>query len=291
MVDTRRLEKFMNLGEPAGPEGQSRGAPNAPRNSLALSGHRDMRRSGQDRAAIAHRRSNIDDNWTALSDHSRDPDPEVQIRQFNLMARSTDIIARFDVLRTQLVQTFRNRKLVSLGVSAPRAGAGTSFVTAGLLASMARRADLRVIGLDLNLRRPGLHRYFEIAPQVPVLDLLSGRVGPDTALQRLTDTVALAVGQPVAEMALNTQFSADDLAVTVADLHDGYAPDLIICDLPPMLDGDMALAICGHLDAMLLVADSQRNSSAEMAESERLLTGQAEFLGVVLNNYTGRELV
>ncbi len=291
MVDTRRLEKFMKLGEPSGTEPTEDARSIAPRKMLALSGHRELRQSEQSRVNVIHRRASIDDNWNALSDYAPDFSPDAHVRQFNLMARDAEITARFDVLRTQLVQSFRSRNLTSLGISAPRAGSGTSFVTAALIASLARRGDLRVIGLDLNLRAPGLHQFFEVAPQRPVLDLLSGMAGPETVLQRVTDTVAVAFGQAVPDLTLSTQFSADDLAVTLADLHESYAPDLIVCDLPPMLGGDLTLAMCTHLDAMLLIADSRRNSTAEMAECERLLTGQTEFLGIVLNNYSGGELV
>lgn len=282
MVDTRRLEKLMSLAEPgAAAEALS------PRRSLALSGHREMRRSGQGKVRSVQRQAQVEANWAGLPRCAPEPTPDKGMRQFNTLARNSDVISRFDILRTQLVQSFRNRGFTSLGISAPAPGVGATFAAAGLIASLARRGDLRVIGLDLNLRAPALHRFFEVAPAGSMLDFLNGETPFDAHLRRLTDTVALALGQPVSDMEVSTNFSADDLSATLGEIMDRYAPDILICDLPPLLKGDTALATCSHLDAVLLVADSRRTRAEEVMACERLLSGQTEFLGVILNNYSG----
>lgn len=287
MVDTRRLEKLMSLTDSSAKADRSVDDINQPRRSLALSGHRDMRRAGQGKARNVQRQAMVDANWADLDRCVSEPTADKRSRQFNVMARNADVISRFDILRTQLVQSFRSRGLTSLGISAPADGVGTSFAAAGLIASLARRGDLRVIGLDLNLRAPALHRYFEVAPAGSMLDFLNGETPPEVHLQRLTDTVALGLGQPVSDMVLSTGFSADDLFATLSETVDRYAPDMIVCDLPPLLRGDTALSICSHLDGVLLVADSQRTRAEDITACERLLTGQTEFLGVILNNYSG----
>lgn len=287
MVDTRRLEKLMSLND-TGPKADRLSEDGGlPRRSLALSGHRDMRRAGQGKARNVQRQAMVDTNWSELGACASAPSSDKKSRQFNVLARDADVISRFDILRTQLVQSFRSRGLTSLGISAPADGVGTSFAAAGLIASLARRGDLRVIGLDLNLRAPALHRYFEVAPAGSMLDFLNGATRPEAYLQRLTDTVALGLGQPVSDMALCTGFLADDFFATLGEILDRYAPDMIVCDLPPLLRGDAALSVCAHLDSVLLVADSQRTRAEEIAACERLLTGQTEFLGVILNNYSG----
>ncbi len=289
MVDTRRLEKLMSLTEPGNADDRPSHGQLQQRRSLALSGHRDMRRAGQGKTRNAQRQAAVDSNWSALSPCKPATSTDKATRQFNALARSADVISRFDILRTQLVQSYRTRSLTSLGVSAPGTGAGVSFAAAGLIASLARRGDIRVVGLDLNLKTPALHSYFEVAPVGSLLDLLNGQASPEEHLQRLTDTVALGLGQPVSEMDLSTGFSADDLSATLHDIVDHYAPDMIICDLPPLLKGDLALSACSHLDGVLLVANSRATRAQDIAACERLLAGQTEFLGVILNNYSGGE--
>jgi len=287
MVDTRRLEKLMSLTDPGAKAERSADDISQPRRSLALSGHRDMRRAGQGKARSVQRQAMVDANWVELDHCVSEPNSDKKSRRFNELARNAGVISRFDILRTQLVQNFRSRGLTSLGISAPAEGVGTSFVAAGLIASLARRGDLRVIGLDLNLRAPALHRYFEVAPAGSMLDFLNGETPPQAYLQRLTDTVALGLGQPVSDMMVSAGFPADDLFTTLSEIVDRYAPDMIVCDLPPLLRGDAALSICSHLDSVLLVADSQRTRAEDVTACERLLAGQTEFLGVILNNYSG----
>lgn len=286
MVDTRRLEKLMSPA-PTPATGEGTGA----RRSLALSGHRELRQAGQTRGRSVQRQSAVDANWQALPRCVADAGHDRKTRQLNALARNADVISRFDLLRTQLFQTFRQRNLVSLGISAPVAGAGTSFAAAGLISALARRGDLRVIGLDLNLRAPALHRYFEVTPGAGIPDLLSGDAAPEACLHRLTDSVALGFGQSGVDMPISAGFSADDLRETLAEMTERYAPDMIVCDLPPMLQGDMALSMFSQLDAAILIADSRKTRAEEMIASERLLSGQTEFLGVILNNYSGSEQI
>jgi len=286
MVDTRRLEKLMSLAPPA-PAGE--GA--LVRRSLALSGHRELRRAGQTRGRSAQRQSVIDANWEALPRCMPDHGHDRKARQLNALARNVDVISRFDLLRTQLVQSFRQRNLVSLGISAPVAGAGASFAAAGLISALARRGDLRVLGLDLNLHAPALQRYFEVMPGASVRDVLQGDAAPEACLHRLTEMVALGFGHVGSDMLGSGGFSADDLGEMLVEMTDSYAPDMIICDLPPLLQGDLAFSMCSQLDAVLLVADSRNTRAEEVAACERLLNGQTEFLGVILNNYSGSEQV
>ena len=289
MVDTRRLEKLMSSAEPATAGDRTGREPVQGRRALALSGHREMRRAGQGRARSAQRQAVIDANWEALARCQPEAATDKAMQQFNAMALKSDIVSRFDLLRTQLVQRFRNRDMVTLGITGPNSGTGASFAAAGLVAALARRGDLRVIGMDLNLRAPALHRYFEIASDQPVQDLLCGDVPPQAHLRRLAATVALAPG--VAVPGEPTSVVTEELITTFAELSDAYAPDLIICDLPPLLQGDTALEICSHLDAVLITADSRRTRADEVIACERLLSGQTEFLGVILNNYTGADPV
>ncbi|MGY6548151.1 MAG: hypothetical protein ACXIU7_03980 [Roseinatronobacter sp.] len=290
MVDTRRLEKLMQGARAPDPQ-DARDMPPS-RGALALSGHRDTRDNTRARGPSGPDLSHIEGRWNALEPCRPDPEFPRKTSAFTKLARRTEVMSRFDLLRTQLVTRFRDRLPVSLGLSAPSRDVGVSFTVAGLVASFARRGDLRVIALDLNPVHPALHTYFEFLPnETSILDLLQGNVGSGAALTRLTDKVALGLGRPVAPDYLSAGFSAKDVKATLAEITDRYAPDLLICDLPPMLDGDFALTAATNLDTMLLVAHGKRTRSEDMLACERLLAGQTEFLGVVLNSYTGTERI
>ncbi len=290
MVDTRRLEKLIRLSEtdPITTRAEREVTATGQR-ALALSGHREMRRAGRGHARSAQREAVIDANWDALSRCVPDPAPERAMHQFNAQVRKSDVVERFDMLRAQLVQRFRSRKLVSLGIAGPTSGNGATFASAGLLASLARRGDQRVIGLDLNLRHATLQKYFEVLSDHTISDFISGEIPALSFLQRVTGTVALGLSQPSEDTGFSPGFSSQDIAQTLGELTTEFAPDMIICDLPPLLQGDTALEICVHLDAVLIVADARRTRADEVLACERLLAGQTEFLGVILNHYTGSE--
>ncbi len=276
MVNTTRLEGLLGTA-PRGDAGRG-----AARNALALSGRRDQRQGPGARPPSPRREGEIAQNWADLAGYSRGAQPGARLRQFNAAARDPAVTARFDVLRTQLVQTFAARGLRSLAVTSPHGGSGSSFVVAGLLASLARRNDTRAIGLDLNAARPALHHYFEIAAPGPLGPLIAGDVAPASHLVRLTGMVALGLATPDTGPAP----SPDGLRGTLAELVADYAPALIVCDLPPLLEGDAAMALLPQLDATLLVADATRTGAADMSACERLFDGKTEFLGAVLNNDT-----
>lgn len=289
LVDTRRLEKLVSKADASDPRApQSRAPAVTGQRALALSGHRDMRRAGTGAGRSVQRDAAIAAHWDALARCVPDPAPDKAMRQFNAQVRKSDVMARFDLLRAQLSQQFRDRKLVSLGIAGPSGADGASFAVAGLLAAFARRMEQRVIGLDLDQHNASLHRFFEVKADHGISDLISGAVPPEAYLQRLTTTVALGLGR-AADAGSAAGFRSQDIATCLTELSHAYAPDMIICDLPPLLQGDACLEICDHLDAVLVVANGRRTAAEDVLACERLLTGRTAFLGVILNHYTGRE--
>lgn len=287
MVDTTRLEKL--LGRAPDPVAKRPGSASVPATrSMALSGHRDMRREGAARALSPQRLAQVEAQWDSLPGFRRNPKPDATISQFNKQARAPEIIAMFDVLRTQLAQTFAERRVRTLAITAPLGGCGTSFVTAGLLASFARRNEQRVLALDLNLAAPALHRYFELETPGPMDRLISGAASPHEHLVKITSRVAVGLGAASTTPDLLTQsISAHELAEMLDELTVEFAPELVICDLPPLLEGDAAMTILPQMGATLLVADSTSTTAAEITQCERLLAEKSDFLGVILNQTTG----
>lgn len=287
MVDTTRLEKLLGRApDPATKRAAGASAPAA--RSLAISGHRDMRRDGSARALSPQRRAQVEEQWLSLNSFQKATRPNPGIRQFNAQARAPDIVALFDVLRTQLAQTFSTRSSRTLAITSPKGGCGTSFVTAGLLASFARRNEQRVLGLDLNVATPALHTFFELQSPGPMDRLISGQASPQDHLVKITSQVAVGLGDATDDATpFGAAISAPELAETLQELVTSLAPELIICDLPPLLDGDAAMTILPQMGATLLVADSNATTAADITHCERLLAEKSDFLGVILNQNIG----
>lgn len=66
-------------------------------------------------------------------------------------------------------------------------------------------------------------------------------------------------------------------------LHHRHPSEISVLDTAPLLGADAALASLPLADALLLVADGQKGTAADMAEAERLLVGMPPVMGIVLN--------
>lgn len=284
IVNTQRLEQLLtDQDEDLGSTRLPMAIPQ--RRNLAVSGGRDVRRVVSGRGLSVRNLALIEAAWANLDPLVRDPKPDARLKQFNALARDPKVGSLFDVLRAQLVQAFQKRNLRVLGVTSPVAGAGASYTTAGLLASFARRKDARVVGLDLNLSNPSLHRFFEVLAPGPIAAMIDGDVPVESHLQRATVNLALGLSNAVPHdpgAVLDAAIFADFMS----DMVQFLAPDLVICDLPPLLSGDGALSLLPSVDAVLVVADARSTRPAQIAQCERILQDQAEFLGVVLNHDT-----
>lgn len=274
MVNTRRLEQLLGTAPSSGRIPASGGG-NARR--LAISGARDLRQTG---VVSARPNPARDAAWASMDPVTPNSAVPAATAEFNRAARNPEIIAQFDLLRTQLEFTLQKRGLRSLGITAPHHGAGTSFVLASLAASFARRREKRLIALDLDLAAPSLHDYFQIVAEGPISDMIDGKVPVESHLRILGDGIAIGCNSEPTRHAVSPSVFRE----MMEDMTQFLVPDIILCDLPPLMDGDSALALLPGIDAVLVVADASRTRAAQIEACERALTDQSSFLGVILNN-------
>lgn len=284
MVNTRKLEQLLKRSGPARPSGKGQPDTAPLRRGLALSGGPALRNDVTTQTNEPQIVPWNDAAWDDLAPVTPDTGVDKATRAFNQHARDPAVTTLFDVLRTQLVQTFRKRGHRCLGIAAPHSDTGASFVTAGLLASFARRTELHVVGLDVNFTDPGLHRYFEAAPDGPILPAIRGEIPIESHLRRANAALALGFNKPATGPdQQNATFPAEDFTDFMHDILGFIAPDFIVCDMPPLLEGDTAMNLLAGIDAVLVVSDSHKTTADDIAACERVLHDQAEFLGVVMN--------
>lgn len=99
---------------------------------------------------------------------------------------------------------------------------------------------------------------------------------------RASDSLALALNtmpNPDASEQLHDQVSA----AVLEDMEEALLPDVVLYDLPPMLEYDDAAAFLPNVDGVLLVADGTQTTRRHIEQCERIIDGQSQLLGVVLN--------
>jgi Mrp family chromosome partitioning ATPase len=188
----------------------------------------------------------------------------------------------FDLLRTRLMQTLRQQGWSRVAVVAPTAGCGATFSAVNLAQSLARVPGSRSVLVDLDQRAPGVAKALGLHESWKISDFLCGRTSLERHMFRASDTLALALNteaNPDASEQLHDQVSA----AVLEDMEDALLPDVVLYDLPPMLEYDDAAAFLPNVDGVLLIADATQTTRRHIEKCENIIEGQSNFLGVVLN--------
>lgn len=196
----------------------------------------------------------------------------------------------YKMLRTQVVQQFRQKGWNVLGISSPTPHEGKTLTAVNLSLALAMDLAHTVLLVDADMRRPGVHRAFgmESAPgltehlfdEVPLQQLL---VHPG-----IGRFVFLPGGRVISNSA--EALASPKMGALVEELRHRYPARLIVFDLPPLLSRADVLGFCSHLDALLLVVEEGRTASTEVEQAVAVLKGSVPILGGVLNK-SGRSTV
>lgn len=191
---------------------------------------------------------------------------------------------RYAILRTRVLQAMRNHGWHRLAVVPLTAGAGGSTVAVNLALTLSRQKRTEVILADLDLGKPAIATVLGIPGCDTVSEVLQGGrqlIDITAVVEEAPNLWVMAPASPEPEAAELLQDEALAVAMGVWRSHRPEAIEVI--DSAPLLGGDAALATLPLVDAILLVADGQNSTAADMAQAERLLKGMPPVMGVVLN--------
>lgn len=199
-----------------------------------------------------------------------------------LRTRNPEVRRAADLLRTRLLQKLHTEGWRRVAVTAPEAGCGTTFTALNLALSISAVADFRTVLLDLNLRQPGLGRILDGNGIQEMSDLLRGRVPVTEYLLRYAENLAVGLNSEVSPNPAEL-LQSRSAGEALDEIERQLAPDVVLCDMPPLLAHDDTLGFLPQVDCVLLVADGTRTLSTQIAECEDLLEGKAPLAGVVLD--------
>lgn len=190
--------------------------------------------------------------------------------------------APYDMLRSRAVRMMKDKGWTRLAVTSPEAGCGKSTVTLNLAISLARQKDLKVMLLDLDLRRPSLHRTLGYTPEKSLHDYLGGEAEFEQTAVRIGENCLVSLNATVSKRPaelLQSQAARD--ALDAAERR--YKPDLILFDMSPMLASDDNLGFLGNVDCAILVAAAETTTLPNIDICEKEIAQLTNVLGVVLN--------
>ena len=188
----------------------------------------------------------------------------------------------FDVMRTRLLKQMRANSWRRLAITSPGPGCGKSMTCINLAFSLARQSDIRVMVIEVDLRRPSMAKTLGLKVPHAFAEVMAGKAPASDHLVRYGLNLAFGTNKvPVRNSAELLQSGA--IVEVLADLEKTYAPDLLIFDLPPMQTGDDAIAFLEKTDCALLVAAAGTTTMAQVDHCERDIAAHTNVLGVVLN--------
>jgi capsular exopolysaccharide synthesis family protein len=198
----------------------------------------------------------------------------------------------YRMLRTRLMQTMRTNGWRILGVSSIRENEGKTFTAINLAIGIAAEIGQEAILVDLDLRKPSIHRCFGIqSDQVAGLkDYFEDEKSDISELLVCPGIDGLGMLLSADPLARSSDVLASDrgrqlFAELRARLSDRA---VIVVDLPPLLAADDALAVAPLLDALLLVVAEGQSERSDVIESRHILES-FNLIGTVLNKSVDKD--
>jgi len=188
----------------------------------------------------------------------------------------------FRSLRTSLVFTSGSEgpRVVAVTSSQPLEGKTT---TACNLAVALALGGSRVLLIDADMRRPGLHKVVGVANEVGLSHVLVGQTRVREAVQRTTEPNLFVIAAGRIPPNPSELLASERMQNFLANLHTGPF-DWVIIDTPPVLAVTDAVIVGRSVSGVVFVVGSEmtRRVHAERA-IETLASGRPRSIGVVLN--------
>jgi capsular exopolysaccharide synthesis family protein len=188
----------------------------------------------------------------------------------------------FRSLRTSLVFTAGagESRVIAVTSSQPLEGKTT---TACNLATALALGGSRVLLIDADMRRPGLHRIMGVENEIGLSHLLVGQARVREAVQRTTEPNLFVITAGRTPPNPSELLASERMKSFIANLSQGPF-EWIVLDTPPVLAVTDAVVLAGAVSAVVFVVGSEmtRRVHAERALGT-LRAGKPRSIGVVLN--------
>ncbi|MCO6388791.1 CpsD/CapB family tyrosine-protein kinase [Aliihoeflea sp. 40Bstr573] len=188
--------------------------------------------------------------------------------------------AGYDLIRTRIMHRMLQNGWRSLAITAPGAGSGKTLTSINLAFSIARRHSMRSLLVELDSRRPKVANYIGLPRQRSVVSYMRDDSSEEQPFLRCSSNLAVGtcrIGDS------GDQLFDEATPDVVERLVGRLGLDVVIFDLPPMLEHDDALSFAPGVDCALLVLEAGVTTSEEASFCERELSQVTNIVGIVLN--------
>jgi len=225
-------------------------------------------------------RPSVDAAWEALAPF-RFNRAHLQSRRIVAAERGRES-APYDLLRTKIIHQAQTNGWRRIAIVSPDAGAGKTTTLANLAFSFERQQDMRVLCIDLDLRRPALHKVLGQSTDHSMSDVLEQRVGFAAHGLRLGERVGFGLNNSAASNPSELLLSRR-AREALEEIETGYAPDLTFFDISPLNASDDNIAFLQNVDCAVIIAAADSTPLKRIDQAERQVAELTNVMGMVLN--------
>ena len=213
---------------------------------------------------------------TRISDAGIDP------RLVSLLDPGSPASESFKMLRTKLLVLAREKRLRSIMVTSAGPVEGKSLTAANLAVSIASGMNDYVLLVDCDLRKPTLHKMFNLKNRSGIKDYLEAgdSIGPflvKTSVGKLSLLPGFTSATNPSELLCSNKMR--DL---IEDLKSRYDDRYVIFDAPPGQFTAETAFLARMMDGVVFVVRYGRAAYEEISETVEII-GRERIFGVVFN--------
>jgi capsular exopolysaccharide synthesis family protein len=190
------------------------------------------------------------------------------------------IAEEFRIIRTQLL--FGNPELnyKVIAITSPQPGDGKTSLAVNLAISIAK-AGRRVLLIDSDLRKPDIHRIFNIPDSPGFSEVIAGSHEPGAVIRKsdIDGLDVLPAGTPITRP--SELLSRPEVGRVLAALGEIY--DHIILDTAPLLPVSDTHVLVGLVDGVLTSFNAEVDRNTVTVVQEILRRCRANVIGTVMN--------
>lgn len=228
----------------------------------------------------------IDPARITANSNGREPENKSEMatryRLVTYLEPKSPVSESYRTLRTTLQFSNREKPLGSVLVTSSGPSEGKTTTVANLGIAMSQQGS-RTIIIDTDLRRPVIHRLFDLDKKKGLTNVLIGKLSLEDAIQHTSipnlDVLPSGILPPnPAEM-----LGSNRMKAVIKKLKEHY--DICFYDSPPLIAVTDAAILATELDATLLVVKSGHTHRDAVRRSRELLKNvDARISGVLLND-------
>jgi len=188
----------------------------------------------------------------------------------------------YRTIRTNILFSSFDKELKTLTVTSSLEGEGKTTTLCNLGITLAQQ-NKRVLVVDADLRRPKVHRMFNLSNHEGLTELLINMMEPESFIHETFVENLFVLPTGVIPPNPAELLASSRMKHFLENVRAKF--DYVLVDIPPINVVTDGLLIANRMDGVVLVCDSGRIAIEEAKRAkEQLLKAKANVLGVVLNN-------